>query len=191
VTAATAVGCPAGAAGKQDSAARFRIGGHFFNGGTGAQGHSTDDVYARIEIRRLSGNTTANQLDIRAKVGRWVEPLGVVDQVLFNQVLTTRLVGETVTLLLEWDPIGHNFIFQVDSSPQVIFHYTISDTRPPKYNFKKTIGLTHWMPNCVATQTQAFMEAFVDDVYINSTGAAAAPAAGMHVEPEQDTTAGN
>jgi hypothetical protein len=189
VTSAVAVGCPAGA--DPVTQARFRLGGHFFNGGTGEQGHSVDDVYARIEVRRLSNNPTAGQLDIRAKVARSTEPAGVLEQVLFNQVLGTMTVGQTVTLLLEWDPVSNIFIFQVNSSPQVIFHYTLPDTAPPKASFKKTIGLTHYLPNCAAAQTQAYMAAYVDDVYINTTGALAAPSAGMQVESAPDAEPDN
>lgn len=174
VNSALATACPA--AGSDVTQARFRLNGYFFNDGTGEPGRGTGDVYARLEVRRNSNNTVANQLDVRAKVGRCLEPECVLEDVLFNQVLGTTLVGATSTLLLQWDPAANQFMFQLNANPVVSYTYTLADTRGgPQNSFdKKYIGIQHYIPNCVAAQTQAYMSVNVDDVFLN-TAAVAGP----------------
>jgi hypothetical protein len=177
VNSTSAVGCPT--AGSDYTQARFRMNGVFFNAGTGEPNRATDDVFARVEIRRYARNPTypaANQLEVRALVRRCVDVDCVLDQTLFSQVLGTILLGETHSLLLQWDPAANQFIFQLDAIPPLTYTYTLPDSAPPQGNTdKKHIGINHWLPNCGPAQTQAFMSVNVDDVYIN-TGALAAPA---------------
>lgn len=155
--------------------ARFRMHGYFFNDGTGEPGHATGDVFARVEVRRLSNSTVANQLEIRAQVQRCSDPACDFTDVLFNQVLGTVLVGATSTLLLQWDQVANQFLFQLNANPLVTFTYTLVDTRGPQNTFdKKYIGINHFIPNCPAVQTQAFMSVNVDDVFLN-TAAVAGP----------------
>lgn len=167
VNSAAAIGCPA--AGTDVVQARFRMNGFFFNDGTGEPGRATGDVFARVEVRRLSNNPVVNGLDIRAQVARCSEPECVLTDTLFNQALGTTLVGATSTLLLQWDPVANQFLFQLNANPVVRFTYTLADTRGPQNTGdKKYIGINHFIPNCLAAQTQALMSVNVDDVLLNT-----------------------
>jgi hypothetical protein len=193
VNSAVVVGCPT--AGSEVTQARVRLGGYFFNAGGGEPGRAIDDVYARIEIRRLSNDPVANQLNVRGGVWRCIDNDCVNTQTLFNQTLGTVLVGETHVLLIQWDPATNRFLFQLDAKPVVTYTYTISDTAPPQNFFdKKYIDLGHYIANCAAKQTQAFMSVNVDDVFLNTAAtlvtssetaqATLAPASESMVGPE-------
>ena len=185
VNSALAVGCPT--AGSDITQSRLRLGGYFFNDGTGEPGRVTGDVEARIDIRRLSNSTVANQLNVRAVVWRCIDDAQcLLTHTLFNQTLGTILVGNTATVLLQWDPATNRFLFQLNTLPVVSYTYTVPDAAPPQNFFdKKYIDIGHHIANCVASQTQAFMSANVDDVYVNTAAAlaTAAPKAQAGVAP--------
>jgi len=170
VNSAVASGCPT--AGSEVTQSRFQLGGYFFNAGGGEPGRATNDVLARIEVRRLSNSTVANQLDVRGAVWRCLDTECAITQALFDQQIGTILVGQPVNLLLQWDPPTNRFLFQVDANPIMSYTYTFADAVPPQNFFdKKTIGIDHYVANCVATQTQAFMSVDVDDVFVNTQAA--------------------
>jgi hypothetical protein len=162
------------------------MGGFFFNAGVAPEpGRGTDDIGARVEVRRLS-NAPANQLNVRAVVFRCMDPDCFFVQTLFSQTLGTVLVGQTHIYLLQWDPPTNRFLFRLDALPTVIFNYGALPDSLPAQNFfdgKKAIELAHYVANCQAVQTQAFMSVNVDDVLLN-TAAAIAPASPLARDPE-------
>jgi hypothetical protein len=92
-------------------------------------------------------------------------------------------------VLLQWDNVGHQFIFQLDANPAVTHKYPLKDTAPPQNLWdKKYMGVQHWVPNCVSGQTQAYMSINVDDVWLNTaaTAAALSPIVGMDVASPMD-----
>jgi hypothetical protein len=175
VVSATAVGCPSSAGSPEVTQARFRIGGYFFNDGTGEPGRSLGDVFARVEVRRLANNPTPNELDVRANVQRCTDTECVHVDTLFNLVLGTIAVGTEHTLLLQWDNAANQFIFQLDANAPARYTYTVRDTMPPQ-NFwdKKYVGLNHWVPDCAAGATSAYMAVDLDDVFLNTAATASA-----------------
>ena len=167
VNSASAVGCPT--AGSEITQSRIRLVGYFFNAGNGELGRAADDVRGTIEIRRLSNTPVANQLNVRATVIRCTDTECDRSQTLFNQTLGTILVGQAATVLMQWDPPIHLILFQLNANPVVAFRYALSDTVPPMNFFdKKHIEINHFIGDCVAAQTSAFMSANVDDVFLNS-----------------------
>ena len=167
VNEATAVGCPT--AGSEITQARIRLLGYFFNAGNGELGRAADDVRGTLEIRRLSNNAVANQLDVRALVIRCTNTECDRAETLFNQTLGTILVGQATTVLMQWEPASNRLLFQLNDHPLAEFVYTLADTVPPMNFFdKKHIELNHFIASCVAAQTSAFMSATVDDVYLNN-----------------------
>jgi hypothetical protein len=103
VNSATAVACPVTPASPEVTQARFRIGGYFFNDGTGEPGRPMGDVFAKIEVRRLSNNPTVNQLDVRGTVLRCMDTSDcAITRVLFNQVLGSIMVGEQHAVLVQY-----------------------------------------------------------------------------------------
>jgi hypothetical protein len=163
--------------------ARVRLGGYFFNAGGGEPGRAVNDVLARVEIRRLSNSTDpANVLNVRGVIYRCIDNDCVMSQTLFNQTLGTILVGNNATVLLQWDPATNRFLFQLNALPVVNYTYSLADAAPPQNSFdKKMIEIGHYIANCVAAQTQAYMSVNVDDVYVN-TAALAAVTSGAQAE---------
>jgi hypothetical protein len=179
-----AVGCPT--AGSEITQSRFRLGGYFFNAGGGEPGRAVNDVLARVEIRRLSNSTDpANVLNVRGVVYRCIDNDCVLSETLFNQTLGTILVGNTATVLLQWDPATNRFLFQLNALPVVNYTYSLADAAPPQNSFdKKMIEIGHYIANCVAAQTQAYISVNVDDIYVNTAAlAAVASAAQAEVGP--------
>lgn len=175
VTSASAIGCPT--VGSEPTQARIRLVGYFFNAGNGEPGKAANDVRGSIEIRRLSNNPVANQLNVRGLVIRCIDEDCSFFQTLFSPTLGTILVGQAATLLMQWDPPTNQILFQLNANAPVPFLYTLPDAAAPMNFFdKKHIEINHSVGNCVAAQTSAFMSATVDDVSLN-TAAAVAPLA--------------
>ncbi len=167
VNSASAVGCPT--AGSEITQARLRLVGYLFNAGNGELGRAADDVQGRIEIRRLSNNPVANELNVRAVVIRCTDTECDRAETLFNETLGTLLVGQAATVLMQWNPPSNLILFQLNAKPVVALPYALSDTTPPMNFFdKKHIEINHFIGSCVAAQTSAFMSANVDDVFLNS-----------------------
>ncbi len=167
VNSASAVGCPT--AGSEVTQSQIRLLGYFFNAGRGEVGEAADDVRGTIEIRRLLNNPVANQLNVRAVVIRCTDTDCVHAETLFNQTLGTILVGQAATVLMQWNPPTNGILFRLNANPVVAFTYALSDTVPPMNFFdKKHIEINHFIGNCVAAQTSAFMSATVDDVFLNN-----------------------
>lgn len=167
VKSAAAVGCPT--VGSEITQSRLRLTGYFFNAGNGELGRAADDVQGRIEVRRLSNDRVTNQLNVRAVVIRCTDTDCFRSETLFNQTLGTILVGETATVLMQWDPSTNLILFQLNATPMVGFTYALSDTTPPMNFFdKKYIEINHFIGSCVAAQTSAFMSADVDNIFLNN-----------------------
>jgi len=77
------------------------------------------------------------------------------------------------TLRLQWDQDNHRFIFQRDDDPEVFAPYTLADTAPP-WGRRKGLRIVYGAANCTTIRSEAFMEAFFGDVFVNESAVSVA-----------------
>lgn len=78
-------------------------------------------------------------------------------------------VGQTAKLLLQWDQVNHQFIFQRDDEPEMVIAYTVPDTFPPS-NPIKTLRASPGVANCTAEpRPVSFIDASFDNVLVNES----------------------
>jgi hypothetical protein len=152
------------------SRARLRVAdGNFFNAATPLPGSNVNDVTAEFFIERRSDSADPPGV---LRVGGAVFFCGDTNcqdgTTLFFGDFGTLALGVPTTLRLEWDSDNNQFIFQRDAGPEVLAPYPVSDTAPPSFHIKD-IALAPRVANCTGTpRLAAFMEAFIDHVYVNA-----------------------
>jgi len=157
------------------SRAAVRLGGYFFNTGPPptTAGSAVNDVNAAVSVQRLSNSTDKPYiLKVVAFVVKCLNsnctqttPIGSVD-------LGTTSLWSTVSVSIQWDKDNNQFIFALDGNPKTPISYgNLSDTLPPGLN-QKRIEAQLFLPNCTGEpQPVAFIDAFLDDVYVNQGAA--------------------
>jgi len=131
------VGCKTNPGGETVAGPEFR--GVFFNVDASPTGYD-HDVTAAIGITQgLQGGPSV--------VALVEEGNGTV---LGYQILGTVALKSINTLFLQWDQPNHQFIFQLNSLPQVFEPYNVSDTSQP-FGPGKNIDLARVLPDCTST----------------------------------------
>jgi hypothetical protein len=75
------------------------------------------------------------------------------------------LLGSKVNLRVQWDQVNHQFIFQCDSTTEVVsYHPPLTVTGNPSIP-NKGLSATLFVPNCTHhLRPVAFIDAWFDDV---------------------------
>jgi hypothetical protein len=151
VRSASGTNCPLN---PQQSGAQVRIGGTFFNSGTG---NPADD---------LSAYVIANHHDDVVDYGIW---WGWENQSQWVH-LTYFPMGTPVTTTMRWDQPNHQFI-AILKTPNGLpvwgtSRYAIADRTPPA-NPSKSLSAFTYAPNCTVQMTTSEVEANFDNVIIN------------------------
>ncbi len=162
------------AANAEPSGVQARFVAQFFNAGPGvpSSGNRTNDVGATVRLRRESNSGDApNVLRVQGTVYQCTTSdcnygsisLGDVD-------LGTALVGEAVTLQMEWDQPNKRFNFRRGTESVKRVNYAVSDALAPGVAFR-AIGTRTTAANCLAGRTTGFMDAKFDDILVNESAA--------------------
>lgn len=165
-----AKGC---ATNKMFTRAAVRLGGFFFNTGTPTPGSSDNDVMANVYVQRQSDYTDKPYLlKVVASVVK-CSNLNCTSSTTISSVdLGTTSLWSTVSVSIQWDKDNHQFIFTLDGHPKTYITYSLPDTSPPGAQNNKRIEVQGILPNCsVEPQPVAFIDAFLDDVYVNQGAA--------------------
>lgn len=152
--------------------ARFNIA--FFNTGPGVPppGNRINDVGATIRLRREANSMDpANMLRVQGTVYQCTTSdcnygafsLGDVD-------LGTALIGEAVTLRMEWDPPNKRFNFYRGTDPVKRVNYAVSDALAPGGPFA-VIGTRTTVASCMDGRKSGFMDAKFDSISVNASAA--------------------
>lgn len=162
---AEAVGCGANPG---VTLATARLLGTFFNTGPAAiPGSGVNDVFAQIRIERSS---SAPGLPVRGRAFRCTDPNCFAGPPVGPDVdLGFVIEGMAVTLEMRWEPDNDRFVFRKDTVEGTV-SYTESDTAAPGLALK-AVDVRHFIENCIAEQTSASMDIFVDDVLVNLSAA--------------------
>ncbi len=162
--------------GSNASEARVELTGRFFNTATPTPGSSLNDVFAIAAISRRSDSTDPDPvLRVIFFAGECSDDfcstatsLGFID-------VGPIAPGQTETLRLEWDQVNHRFVFQRGGGSLFTIPYEVSDIAPPSSQFKN-LHIFTFAANCTAEpRPVAFMEAFLDDVFVNEPAAPVNP----------------
>lgn len=167
-----ATGCPGN---PQATSAGAFLGGSFFNAATPTPGSEANDVRAVIGmVRRSDTRVPADVLYALSLVVHCTTADCKESTYLHSRVLGPVKRGETTTLRVQWDRDNHRFIFQRDDDLEVFAPYTLSDAAPPGRQ-RKGLRIGYEATNCTAMpRPVAFIEAFIDDVFVNESAARAA-----------------
>lgn len=163
-----ATGCPGN---PLPTRAQMRLSGFFFNTGTTPPppDNGTNDVLAFVRIERFSDSADPEGvLRVRGILFHCSDPNCNFGAILSNQNLGSIEVGGRVRLRIQWDPDSDQFIFERDDQPEVFAPYAVSDVLPPGLQTKR-VELAHEVANCSAAGSTAFMEVFVNDVFVNAS----------------------
>jgi hypothetical protein len=149
---------------------RARLGGAFFNATVPAPPSLIDDVFAFVDVRRVSTSTAkAPVLEAFGAVSRCLDDACATSEPLGTTSLGPVRVDQKVKLRVTWDRDFNRFIFQKGTGAPVIVEYTVSDASPPSAQFGgfKRLEIMQRMANCTADRTTCGMDVFFDNVYIN------------------------
>lgn len=149
-----------------------RFAGGFFNAGPGvpSQDNRTNDVGATIRLRRDSNSPdAANVLRVQGTVFQCTTAdcnygsisLGDVD-------LGTALVGQTVSLRMEWDKPNKRFNFFLGNNPVQRITYSVAHDLAPASTFR-LIGTRTTVSHCMAGRTEGFIDAKFDNISVNAS----------------------
>lgn len=149
-----------------------RFNGGFFNAGPAVPtpGNRVNDVGATIRLRRDSNSAdAANVLRVQGTVFQCTTSdcnygtvsLGDVD-------LGTALVGQTVSLRMEWDKPNKRFNFFVGNNPVQRVTYTVAHDLAPASEYR-LIGTRTTVSHCMAGRTDAFIDAKFDNISVNAS----------------------
>lgn len=154
-----------------------RMIGEFFNAGPGvpAEGNRINDVGAVVRLVRSSNSAdAANVLRVQGTVYQCTTSDCNYGSVSLGDVdLGTALIGEAVTLRMEWDKPNKRFNFYRGTDPVKRMPYGVSDALAPGSTYR-IVGTRTTLANCMAGRTSGFMDATFDNIYVN-TSAAPAP----------------
>ena len=175
------------------SNARARIFGFFFNAGTPTPGSEYNDVYASVQVSRLSNSTDpAGTFQVSGVIGVCTDDSCIGSNTVSTTPLGTVTLNTPTTLEVHWDPANNRFIFQKDSAAAVNVAYTLSDANPPEYAAKR-IEVANVIANCTATRASAYSGADFDNVMTNALPAVVLPmtsAAHPELAPLVDAASG-
>jgi hypothetical protein len=134
--------------------------GAFFNGGSGI---TADDVQAYLQLDRYPSQTPQT-----VEVGGFVYYQG---QFFDNVDLGAVNFGEQVTVELQWDQPGHQFVVSLfrphlHTKVKQSMPYAISDTTAAVSPFK-AMNANVYPANCTAAQTSADLDVLFDNVMTN------------------------
>jgi len=150
------------------------LGGPFFSAATPTAGSVLRNVWALIGIVRGSDMTTLTEvLSVVSRVGQCTNADCKESTWLHSRYLGSIKRGEMATLRLQWDQDNHRFIFQRDDDPEVFAPYTLADTAPP-WGRRKGLRIVYGAANCTTIRSEAFMEAFFGDVFVNESAVSVA-----------------
>lgn len=125
---------------------------------------------AAVAIRRYSNSTdSANVLNVTAYLWHCGDADCLTGDSLGSLDLGSVKKGHRVKLLLEWDPDNDRFMVQRDHGQEEYLYYTVPDSSPAGYNSKR-VEISNFVTNCLSTpRLAAFMDTFIDDVYVNES----------------------
>jgi hypothetical protein len=156
---------------------RARIDGSFFNVGTPVPGSQAGDVQVQLRVIRTSVSTDpAGVLRVEGRA----DQCNAFDCSLYTQLgtnvqLGTVNVGESVTLQLQWDQAGKQFVFTRDpgtaTAASASIAYTVGDTATPGYPYKAISVRTDVLACMSGPLTQGFVDASFDNVAVNKSAA--------------------
>lgn len=153
--------------------AAVRLGGYFFNTGTPTPGSGVNDVMANVYVQRQSDSTDKPYLlKVVASVQKCLNPTCTASEPIGSVDLGTTSLWSTVSVSIQWDKDIHQFIFTLDGHPKTYIPYSYTDTSPPGMQNNKRIEVQSILPNCTGEpQPVAFIDAFLDDVFVNQGAA--------------------
>ena len=156
---------------------RARVDGSFFNVGTPVAGSQAGDVQVQLRVIRTSASTDpAGVLRIEGRA----DQCNAFDCSLYTQLgtnvqLGTVNVGEAVTLQLQWDQAGKQFVFTRDpgtaTAASAAIAYTVGDSAAPGYPYKEISVRTDVLACQSGPRTQGFVDASFDNVAVNKSAA--------------------
>jgi len=166
------------------STMRVRMGGFFFKTfGPGLPGDGTNDVFAAIRIwRRSDSLDPPGVMDIGTQVFLCGDPgcFGGETLVFENEALGKVVPGQSVLLVLVWDPDNDRFIFLRHShkhhhgrNRHLIVNYNdefgLTDEHSPSL-VQKRLELRAQIENCeTGPLASGFMDVFVNKVWVNQS----------------------
>ena len=153
------------------SQVRARVSGYFFNTGSRTEGSHVNDVFAQVYVYRNSQSQDASKV---LKAVFWV---GIChDADCFNTTslgsfeLGNVMLGKNADLRLEWDPVGGQFIAQLNKNPEVSISYgDLSDVDPPGLASKRLEARTDVAKCTSEPRPTAFVDLWFDNVYVNQS----------------------
>jgi hypothetical protein len=153
-----------------------RLSGFFFNTTTQATvNDATNDVLAYIALQRQSGSTDKPYLlHVVAYVYRCTNPGCGTAALIGTWDFGTISLFKAAEISIQWDEAYHQFIFTLNrQSPVYIPYDSQYNTSPPGIQKFKRIEVNNFLPNCTSEpRPVAFMDAFIDNVFVNLSAAA-------------------
>lgn len=154
--------------GANKSAVIAGLGGQFFNAGGSAPTSQANDVAVEFQVLRMNSDPAGvlqvsgfawqcNDGDCRLSTGLGGVSLGSV------------LVGQKLTLRLDWDTAGNRFGFTLNSDPTAYLNYVVSDSRPA-YAPVRWLGVRTAMANCLSgPRTEGIIDVTFDNLNVNAS----------------------
>jgi hypothetical protein len=152
----------------------LRASGTFFNtnpSGNSGPFNATDDVLAAIYVERRGDSLDPpGVLRVIALVVECGDANCDGGNLLYFQPLGEYRVGAQIRLLIQWDDVLDQFIFQRDNE-ELIYSYSgiVSNQGPPGWP-QKRLGISPRVGNCTADpQPVAFVETRIYEVFVNES----------------------
>jgi len=151
------------------SSVRARLFGFFFNAGSPTPGSEYNDVYAGVQVYRMSNSTDpAGVMRVSGFSGICTDDSCIGSSPVGTSVdLGTVNLNAAVAVEVQWDAANNRFAFQRDASAFQYIPYTLSDTQPPEYEAKR-MEVSNIVANCVSVRTSVSGGADFDNVYTNA-----------------------
>jgi hypothetical protein len=149
------------------------LNGQFFNAGPGLPTSSINNVGAVVQFRR--GSNSADPIGV-LRVEGTVYQCTVADcnygaSVLGSVDLGTAVVGETLSLRVDWDSQANRFGFGRVNNQTFYVNYAVADSQAAFGAFRQ-IGTRTEMANCLSgNRTEGFIDAKFDAVSVNLSAA--------------------
>jgi hypothetical protein len=159
----------------------LRASGFFFNTGTITDPVEAEgDVLASIHAERRGDSLDPpGVLRVVATVFKCLDRYcdAVEDLAGPPMDLGEYLVGEKITLLMQWDEANNQFIFQRDNEPEFIYTYPADLNAGPANLPRKRLGISPRVAHCTVgpedPQPVAFVETRIYKVFVNESAAPA------------------
>lgn len=153
------------------SRVRGRVLGTFFNSGNRSAGSNVGDVLAQVWAVRASNSADApGVLRVEGWVGMCTAPdCSTSTQIGTTAALGTVNVGSAVTLQVDWDRAGKQFLFSRDQGAATAVSYAgIDDSADAGAPFK-SVGTRTDVAACASgPRTSGYIDARFDNVQVNS-----------------------